>query len=318
MKWLGSVMFMKDIQLKKEKVDMDSISSTANEHKKIAKEAGAQFMTAVTIYMMFSVNGWDPITYISEYITQWIPNNFGQILVQVLAMFFTATEVYQWIYKRVEQKHYRIWKNNQKNLWVKGVWLHVHDKKKVRVGDVIIQQDFYTIGVTGHNVGVPQAFSLQEVEDSSLDYAKWEYQMAKIFNHASGDNHTLKGYYENGRARGQTKDGMHIFDNIEGNNPTYMEGRFGDVVIEGEQEVANSVGELYLYRLSKDCPYYSYIIDKKEQNVNYHQLVLLINEFKRARFEQVYGDIVTADFYQKIAHDPYLLKVVSVLKKYES
>lgn len=294
-------------------LSMNKISSTAEHHTKISAEAGNFYMTIVTIYLMFTVNGWDPITYVSQLVTKWIPNNFGQILVQVCAMFFSAKVVYDLIYQYVENNHVEKWQEVNKDIWIKGTWLHIHDKPNVRVGDVLIKQDFYTISVDGHNLALPKVDNVSQITIDSLDESDWNYSMAKIVDD-EGEN-TLHGYYTSLHGS-KKKTGMHTltFTSVK-DFPIFMTGTFGDVVEEDGQEVKNALGQLRLHKLVPECPYYGKVMDNKTGRVDYYSLVILINEFYEARQKAKKGLDPEFKEYDTYIKDPFMRDITDVIEK---
>ena len=299
--------------LKVQPSDMDEISSTAKYRSKIAEEAGSIYMVGVTIYLMFSINGWDPIVYISNKLSSWIPNEFGQVLLEVCLMFLTAKVVYDVIYKLVEDKNFNQWKEENKDIWIKGTWLHIHDKAKVRTGDVIISQDLYTISVDGYNLALPQAKNRSEITNSTLDVSDWYYSMAKIVDN-EGEN-ILHGYYSSIHGR-KRKSGMHTltFGETKG-SPVFMSGSSGDVVEENGQEVSNALGNLRLHKLEPTCPYYHRIINKETGRVDYEELVLFINEFYEAYQKAKNNLDPEFENYDIYIEDKYLKDIVDVIDR---
>lgn len=299
--------------LKVQPSDMDAISSTAKYRSKIAEEAGSIYMVGVTIYLMFSINGWDPIVYISNKLSSWIPNEFGQVLLEVCLMFLSAKVVYDVIYKLVEDKNFNQWREENKDIWIKGTWLHIHDKAKVRIGDVLINQDLYTISVDGYNLALPQATSKSEISGDVLDVSDWYYSMAKIVDD-EGEN-TLHGYYASIHGR-KRKTGMHTLTFGEMKDyPVFMSGSFGDVVEENGQEVSNALGNLRLHKLTPDCPYYERIFKKTTGRVDYYQLVLVINEFYEARQRVIRGEDPQFENYDAYMDDEFMKDITDVIKR---
>lgn len=295
---------------------MSNISSTSIEHQAISKKTATYFMMAVTFYMMFSSSGWDPLTAFCNMITASIPNTFAQILTQVITTVLTSGLLYVIIYERVQANHIGKWKKQHKDHWIKGTWLHVHDKPNVRIGDVIIDQDFFTLAVDGHNVCVPQIRLFEEITKEKLDEADWKYSMAKLVSQ-NNNEYQLTGYYDNSHGKGHSKDGMHLLDITKVSGyPIFMHGTFGDVVTEDKQEIKNSVGQLRLYRLEETCPYYQRIMNPKTDRVDYKRLVLLVNEFILAKQAKLNNETVEFALYDLIYDDPFLNDVAEVIEKH--
>ena len=295
-------------------IDMKKISSTAERYTAIADQTGNIYMVLVSLYLMFSVNGWDPISYVSGLITQWIPNNFGQILVQVCVMFITAKVVYDVIYEWIKQEHFRIWLEENKDIYIDGTWLHIHDKEKVRTGDVIISQDFYTISVDGHNIALPNVETQSHITIENLDESDWNYTMAKIVDD-EGEN-TLHGYYASTHGTNK-KTGVHTltFTSVKG-FPIFMSGTFHDLVEAKEQKKTDALGDLRLYKLTEDCFYYDQIVDIDKGRVNYKKLLLLVKDFYNARKEMIEKNKTDFKDYDKFLNDPYMSDITDIIKKH--
>lgn len=299
---------------------MDVVSSTATEHRKIGQTTGKYFMTVVSIYLIISMNGWNPIADFNSFLSEMIPSGFGQIVVQIITMFLSADLLYKIIQHFVTYKHCLEWRSANKNIWVKGLWLHIHDKKKVRVGVVDIDQDFYSITVEGYNVS-PKSYNMDE--------SRWTHLLGRIVK--TDNQHTIYGYYENKHGFDGTKGGMHEFDILNTSNnqyPIQMKGFFRDLINSKGQDISNSVGEIFLYRLTEETPYYHKIIDNKSGLISYDRLVDEITKYmeKKAKFNEfrkhhpqeklVQDDYFDAEFFAYI-NDPFLRKLETVLNKYE-
>lgn len=296
------------------RIHMKKLSSTAQRYTEIAIKTGNIYMIVVSLYLMFSVNGWDPISYVSSLVTRWIPNNFGQILVQVCTMFITAKVVYDIIYEWVKQEHFREWLEENKDIYIDGTWLHIHDKEKVRTGDVIISQDFYTISVDGHNIALPNVENKSQITIDKLDESDWNYTMAKIVDD-EGEN-TLHGYYASTHGTNK-KTGVHTltFTSVKG-FPIFMSGTFHDLVEKKEQKKKDSLGDLRLYKLTEDCFYYDKIVDQEKGRVNYKKLLLLIKDFYIARENIVNNKQTDFEDYEKYLDDPYMSDITDIIKKH--
>lgn len=299
---------------------MDVVSSTATERSIIGKSTGKYFMTIVSIYLIISMNGWDPIADFNHMLSTAIPSGFGQIVIQIIASFLTADLLYKLIHHLVTYKHCLDWRSANKNIWVKGLWLHIHDKKKVRVGVVDIDQDFYSIKVEGYNVS-PKAYNMDE--------SRWRHLLGRIVQ--TGNQYTIYGYYENKHGFDGTKGGMHEFDILNTKDDKYpmqMKGFFRDLINSKGQDIANSVGEIFLFRLTEATPYYHKIIDNESGLISYDRLVDEITKYmeKKEKFNEfrkhhpqdriVQDDYFDAEFFAYI-NDPFLRKLETVLNKYE-
>lgn len=293
--------------------DMDSISSTAEFRSKIADKTGNVYMKFVTIYLMFSINGWDPIVYMRNILFSSIPNDFAKLLLEVCLMFISAKAVYNGLYKLVENRSLNQWKTKNKDIWIKGTWLHVHDKKDVRIGDVLIEQDLYTISVDGNNLALPKANNISEISNKLLDYSDWYYTMAKIVNNEN--ENTLYGYYTSVHGK-KRKKGMHALTfGYMNDYPIFLSGTFNDVVEESGQEISKALGELRLYKLSTNCPYYNRIINKKTGRIDYCELVLLINEFYKAHQKALNGEDTQFENYDIYIRDEFLRDIIDVIQR---
>ncbi len=113
----------------------------------------------------------------------------------------------------------KMWIAKNKRIWVKGLWLHIHEKSdsSIRVGYVKITQSFDNINAEAFN------YDAKEITNPGKR-TTWEYYNARI------DQEYLRGFYHSVKADQSTNSGMHnlkivkrIFD-----YPVELQGHFGD------------------------------------------------------------------------------------------
>ncbi len=141
-----------------------------------------------------------------------------------------------------------IWKCKHRNYCLKGYWLHIHDKEKVRIGLVSIKQDFYDAAASGNNIDPTQ-------RRSSGVFTEWDYIGNSFCN--TKTNYFI-GCYSAKRQDDSEKYGVHIFDEVKFSSkghPIKMVGKFGDSIDQKqahEAKVYDKTGKLYFYKLCKD------------------------------------------------------------------
>ena len=143
----------------------------------------------------------------------------------------------------------KLWIKNNKNIWVNGFWLHIHEKNDstIRVGYVKLTQSFDSINAEAENY---DAFDILNPDKRT----SWGYYNAQI------DNQQLRGFYHSVKANQKKNSGMHCLDIVKRryDYPTEMRGYFGDnYILDSDkisdiQEHKQHCGRLTLIRMTKE------------------------------------------------------------------
>lgn len=165
--------------------------------------------------------------------------------------------LYIWIFNiaiRIENCH---WIRENPRLYIKGKWLHIHAKKRLRIGVVEIRQEYDHFEARGRN------FSYLGAKDNHI--TNWTYKVAIVKEDKT--NCDYLGCYSATKKSNETQDGMHMLTVAQTDEktgyPIYLQGGFADTfkVNEGDEKppiVNNHCGDLYLYRMSDKLEKYLY------------------------------------------------------------
>jgi len=202
------------------------------------------------------------------------------------------------------------WKRKNKNRYIEGVWLHIHDKAKVRTGVIDIKQSFSELEVTATNVTPRKKYT----EDDARTY--WHY-LANEFEPNDQREDRLIGCYFACRVGQGNKYGLHLFHNIEGTKyPEKLEGVFGDMIKPGDinhlikpeelERLKDKTGKIYLYKMPKCIKEYigyenvdSFDRDKLSNLINHVETQLANDSLSGSQKRQL-NKIKATDFYKKL------------------
>lgn len=253
---------------------MDNIGSTNKEYKKISTITASIFLAFIQIYLLIISSGIDIVNF--SYVDNIAFRTFLEFIVQVVI--FSGS--FGIIYFAVKNIYSLLWIHRHRNIWIKGLWLHIHIKNEPRVGTVVIKQNFSTISAIGTNIYPNGINKPQRV-------TKWHYLLAKV-NDDQTRNADLIGYYRAGEeADTSAKDGIHIL-NIENNNEKHisntMSGAFRDTVRADGGPVDEHSGRLYLFRVDKKT--LKFLTDESSGNISYEKLANLHcrTEFENTKY----------------------------------
>lgn len=240
---------------------MDNIGSTNSEYKKIYKISISIFVFMLEIYILTIVNYADIFSFNS------VNNFFLKIILQSVVQLFIFSLLYTTIYKMVKVVYIKIWIYRNKNIWIKGIWLHIQVKDEIRIGTVKIKQNFHTIEAEGHNI-YPDDLGYDSWRET-----KWNYIFGKIKD-GKVRYTDLIGFYRAGNPGSQdVKDGIHsleIDDSKPGKITTKMTGLFKDTVKKGDIVVDDKIGDLFLFRVDKEL--LGYLRNNSNGPIDYNRL----------------------------------------------
>lgn len=240
---------------------LDNIGSTNSEYKNISKITISIFIFLLEFYIVINMN------YVDIFSFKNINSVFFRIILQSIMNLLIFSVSYTVIYHIVKFVYIRIWIYRNKNIWIKGTWLHIHVKDEIRVGTVNFKQNFHTIEAEGHNI-YPDGLGYDSWRET-----KWKYVFGKIKD--SNLPYTdLIGFYRAGHAGSQdAKDGIHsleIDDSKKGRLTTKMTGLFKDTVKKGDVVTDDKVGDLFLFRAEDEL--LEYLRNNSNGPINYHRL----------------------------------------------
>jgi len=179
--------------------------------------------------------------------------------IAVLALFQMALlgSSYGIVYFAISLVYKFFWKIKNSRLYLRGAWLHIHDKEDAKIGVVDIGQDFYDLTVTATNIK-PRSNAPSEKQTT------W-YYIATAFSPNGSIEDKLVGCYLAHRKGERNKYGVHLFTSSSGSPyPTALEGNFGDIFKAEDKNVTNGrdrTGKLYLFRMPKCIKKYIKYVD---------------------------------------------------------
>lgn len=159
--------------------------------------SGLILVFIIEIYLQLCANG------IKLFTVPGYENKVVNILIEFCIHWIVFSGMYILIYKIVSILTAQIWIRKNKNIWIAGTWLHIHEKDKVRVGIVKIEQDYYNIKA--------QAMNMDPTKNDKLsDFTTWSYCMAQV-NHVTEDvGRGFSGfYYAYKNNKGEKNYGIH-------------------------------------------------------------------------------------------------------------
>lgn len=235
-------------------IKMDKLSDNRVEaYKKVGSTA-----IFIVICVVQIVNAFIDIGYIQNlfpHLAKWVVQ-----LIDIVINLLLYSVLYIWIFDICAKVDKWIWIKKHPRMYIRGKWLHIHDKEKLRIGVVDIKQEYDHFEARGQNfsyLGVP-------AEDDHVTV--WTYKMAIVKDDKS--NCDYLGCYSADKRVNETQDGMHMLtvgrvDSKTG-YPIYMRGGFADTFKVNSKEdknppvVNNHCGNLYLYKMSKKLEEYLY------------------------------------------------------------
>ncbi len=246
---------------------MDETDASRQIYKNTAIAALVFLLTLIQIYVSLSARerlwsflaiGNQTLLEIVKGILDWLV--FGvlyTVIFAVIHFFYRA----QWIHKN-------------KNIYIRGKWLHIHKKDELRIGVVDFTQDYYTVGASGENV-TPNL----EGHYIPQKRTKWKYMLGQVRSDNTARDF-IACYTATKTDTAVSNDGMHMLTislDKEG-YPVKMDGRFSDTFRVSDTEINpdNHHGQLYMFRMSKEVERYLY----NGNGLDYENLENLCNEEK--------------------------------------
>lgn len=254
----------------------DNIENNDDIYRRIFIKSSSLMILMVQIYMIFLANGINPADF--TFIKNDVLRSVLQFSVQIIG--FAIINLI--IYTCFSQLEKRKWLKNNKHKWLNGEWLHIHDKKNIRIGTVTIEQNYYDIKVKGINMAPNVA------ELSGYKRTSWKYLSTRLYP-PSLTGIEFFGCYAAKKATGEINQGIHIFDDIISNQSGYpikLIGNFSDTFKLIDEKVSNindKMGALYFFKMTPKIK--SYIYD--ETGINYSKLENIIYEKELADEEYV-------------------------------
>ncbi len=224
------------------KFKMDKIGINSEIYKSIFFATNTIFLIIFEIYIMLAFNGINILNFES------ISNDTLRIILQILAQIISFSAIYAILHKIVFKIKSLIWIKQNKEIWLQGIWLHVHEKKDIRVGIVKIKQNFYEIEAQAQNIN-PSMVDNDKITD-------WYYSMARVSLNEKDES--FVGYYKTHKHDvSENNDGMHrlIVTSRKNGYPCIMRGNFYDTVHpnNNEYEIKDHCGKLTFFKPSKEC-----------------------------------------------------------------
>ncbi|MBR6407495.1 MAG: hypothetical protein IKS19_02725 [Clostridia bacterium] len=236
---------------------MDSIDKTSAVYRKIYKWSAVLFGALALVYYYFK----------TQYVVG--ENLFARIFFQIFSLGVLASLSYT-ICQFIGE---RMWISRNKNIFIKGTWLHIHVKNGVatRIGKAEIKQSFFTISVTGHNT----QFKTDGTYDADAD-SDWKYYMGAVYNDATKRDYI--GCYSKLGRHGNCDDGLHemTIEQSGSGFPNRIYGHFLDTfaIDDSIRDTENHKGEILMFRLSEPLRNYLYT----DGRFDYEKLSGLIGE----------------------------------------
>lgn len=231
---------------------MDNVPGDHSIYKEVFSTSAKIISLGVALDLILTNNGFD----LSQLLINGIigllplPTEIIRAAVEMLLEvggFFIGSSI---VYEQVLRHRQRVWIKNNKQLMLRGKWLHIHEKGNVRTGIVTIKQRFTTLDVKGFNVN-PLAPGV-----GNVGRTKWSYMACRLFpTEMTGIE--FFGTYAARRHGGQVKQGIHIFDTMqldeETGMPVYLHGSFSDafkISNEKVDDINDGKGDIYLFRMT--------------------------------------------------------------------
>lgn len=247
-----------------EKFKMDDLKDDFGVYKGIFVISSALMIFLVQIYLIFISNGVDILNF--KNIQNVVLRIVLQVIIQIIGFSFVNVLVF-WIVFKVKEK---IWIFKHKNMWFKGEWLHIHDKKNVRIGKVTIKQKFFKIEADASN--------LSPNISNNTKITNWYYQSSQLYPKGLPGIEFVGSYVADDQENETYKLGIHIFDSMSCINgyPSKLTGRFSDtfkIYEEKAQDGVDKKGLIYFFKVTpriRNCIY-----DNNE--INYEKLANIVH-----------------------------------------
>ncbi|MDR1754937.1 MAG: hypothetical protein LBR74_08585 [Eubacterium sp.] len=180
-------------------------------------------------------------------------------LVKIFTLLLMDVLSYAIIYFLIEKIAHWFWKKLHKNIYVDGIWHHVHlmesDTNYLKKGSIKIKQNFYDLKISGFNRSVKD-FNIEEPVGQRTN---WKENVCLLCEGEKIIGRYTAQTYINDKI--EIREGIHTFylDKSK-DSPTFIEGSF--------QEVSphSRTGEIKLFKNKKD-------MDSFIKNIKKHLLI---------------------------------------------
>ena len=216
---------------------------TRDHKKKIARTSVAIVLAAVSVY----------ISYLSYFdigaLFAFVENETLRTFVLATVQWLVLEGSFSIIYFCFNYAYRFCWKRKYRAYYLKGTWLHIHEKTDTKIGVVQVDQDFFEVKFSATNMRPGK-----QVADSVV--TKW-YYLATEFEPNSSAHDKFVGCYLANRSGDRNKYGVHIFTKIECDRyPTKLVGSFGDTLRPEDPGIKNinaqdRTGRVYLFKMPR-------------------------------------------------------------------
>lgn len=233
---------------------MDEVPGDHEIYMEVFTKTIGVMSTITVLYLLFVSNSIDPINLFATFLSQFVPSSTEVItliiesVTEVLAFFGVQTLVYKYELHRAELK----WEKKNKDLMLKGKWLHIHDKDPIRIGIVEFKQNFSTLQVKGFNIGI------NDSAVNGIDRTTWSYLACELLPRDLTGIEVF-GSYVSRKSDGTINQGIHIFHTLDVSSetglPVYLNGNFCDSFRVDETDVESislekRKGDIHMFRLT--------------------------------------------------------------------
>ena len=231
-------------------------------YKQIFLWSSGLMMFLLTIYFVFLNYGFDFLN------MEFIENETLQIIANVLIQFLGTVGINVCIYGLVYKIFEFRWKKNNKDIYIKGEWLTIHNKENIRIGIANIHQSFKTINAEAYNIS-PKVDGIKQKPKSN-----WEYSCVSLSPQQLVGIRFLGCYVS--KKDNENIMGVHQIDLIDTNEsvdvyPYIMSGKFCDTVKNSGKKLINindNIGEIYFYKMTPEIKNFLSKGEKEEQLKN--------------------------------------------------
>ncbi|MCR5703763.1 MAG: hypothetical protein K6G85_04000 [Eubacterium sp.] len=213
------------------------------QHSNVYTWTSVIFLLFIEIYFLIAFN------FVDIFMFSMIKEPVLQIFLQTIANLLIFSVSFTSIYIVVNLIYEKHWIRKNKEAWIQGDWLHIHQKDELRVGLVSISQNFEFIQVCGHNIPPANMYKWRETE--------WKYDFGRIeipkSNSSIYKSSHIVGYYRAGQMGVSKKTGIHLLEVSSTSNrfPKQMQGFFSDNIPEDNSFINDKFGKLYLFKIDK-------------------------------------------------------------------
>lgn len=231
------------------KLKMDEIKDDFKIYKNIFTSSAALMIFIVQAYVILIMNDVDLVGF------EFINNNALRLVLQVVIQLIGFSFINIIIFCICYKFHQNRWIKKNKKIWFQGEWLHIHDKKNVRIGILTIKQRFSALEVKGAKNITPNVNGIENKPATS-----WNYISSTIDPEEMLGVKLLCSYIASNARK--YKQGLHAFEEIQTGKdefPYKMSGFFNDTLEGSEgniQDASDNEGKIYLFKLTPELKKY--------------------------------------------------------------